>query len=78
MIKYILFDILIYILNLNLSIILMNTLSYYNNFKVCYFKKESLQENFLKNFLGFFLKCLVWVYVGYRYNQLPLYNLQLG
>ena len=55
MIKYILFDMLIYILNLNLSIILMNTLSYYNNFKVWFPEKESLQENFLKIFfLDFF------------------------
>lgn len=54
MIKYILFDMLIYIINLNLSIILMNTLFYYNNFKVGSLEKESLQKTFEKFFRIFF------------------------
>ena len=50
--KYILSDMLNYILNLNLSIILIITFLYYNNFKI------GLTDNFLKFFLKFF-KCLV-------------------
>ena len=50
--KYILSDMLNYILNLNLSIILIITFLYYNNFKI------GLTYNFLKFFLKFF-KCLV-------------------
>ena len=39
MIKYIFSDILIYILNLNISIILMSAYLNYNYFKVLFYKK---------------------------------------
>ena len=39
MIKYIFSDILIYILNLNISIILMSAYLNYNDFKILFYKK---------------------------------------
>ena len=57
MIKYILSDMLIYILNACLSIIVMSFYFYILISKNCEFKKR-LNENFLKFFLKFF-KCLI-------------------